>query len=452
MGIVYKALHVGLNRLVALKFIRSGAEATAEEVARFRTEAEAVARLQHPNIVQVHAVGECNGSSYQVLEFVAGGSLKARLDGAPVPPRRAAELLLQLARAVNYAHQRAIVHRDLKPANVLLTSEGVPKVSDFGLAKRLDADLGQTRSGALLGTPSYMAPEQAEGRCGAVGPATDVHALGAILYELLTGRPPFQAAAAVDTLEQVRWQEPVRPRSLQRHVPRDLESICLKCLEKAPGHRYGSAGALAEDLERFLQGEPIHARRFHLFDLLGRALSRSQYDVEFHTSSTLVLLFTPIPVLAQLAVSVVPWPAYPMAALGTSLVTLLAFLGLLLRHTRSAALFATKLAERQFWATWLGNLLATVSAALVFLPSVAADGTLNELSLFPLWCIIFGFTLFMMGSIYWGRLYVFGLAYFGLALLLPVRMEWAPLGFALIQSATLLAIGLHLRRLGRQIR
>jgi len=448
MGIVDKALQIGLNRLVALKMIRAGTQATAEEVARFAAEAEAVARLQHPNIVQVHEVGECDGCSYLVLEFVDGGSLKARLGGAPLPARLAAELLLQLVRAVAYAHQRNIIHRDLKPANVLLTLDGMPKITDFGLAKRLDADLGHTHSGAVLGTPSYMAPEQVEGKTRAIGPATDVYALGAMLYELLTGHPPFQAATVVDTLEQVRWQEPVQPRTLQPKVPRDLEAICLKCLEKEPRYRYASATALAEDLERFLHGEPVLARHVHLLDLLERAINRSQYDIEFHSTSLPVLLFAPFPLLAQLAVLMVPEPAYARAALLAAFFALLAFLGLILWSTRSAALFATKLAERQFWATWIGNLLATILVALVGLQMTA--GT-DELSIFPLWSIIFGFTLFMMGGCYWGRLYIVALAYFGIALLMPVRIKWAPIEYALLQTATLLVIGLHLRRLGLDI-
>jgi WD40 repeat protein len=259
MGVVYKARQQGLDRTVALKMIRHAGDACPAARARFDTEARAVARLQHPNIVQVHDVGEHNGCPYLALEFCGGGSLANRLDGTPWPADKAAALVQALARAMHAAHQARIVHRDLKPANILLTEDGTPKVTDFGLARRLD-EVGHTLSGEVLGTPTYMAPEQAEGRTREVGPAADVYALGVILYELLTGRPPFKAATALETVRQVLSEEPVSVRRLQPKVPRDLETICLKCLEKTVGKRYGSAEALVEDLARFLSRDPIRAR------------------------------------------------------------------------------------------------------------------------------------------------------------------------------------------------
>jgi WD40 repeat protein len=259
MGVVYRARQVGLNRPVALKMILSGGHASAADLARFRTEAEAIARLQHPNVVQVYEVGEQGGLPYFSLEFCGGGSLAARLDGTPWEPKRAAALVETLARAMEAAHARQIVHRDLKPANVLLADDGTPKVTDFGLAKQLDSGAGQTASGAILGTPSYMAPEQANGGKD-IGPAADVYALGAILYELLTGRPPFRAATPLDTVLQVVSEEPVAPGRLNSKTPRDLETVCLKCLAKEAMRRYASAEALAEDLRRYQSGEPIAAR------------------------------------------------------------------------------------------------------------------------------------------------------------------------------------------------
>lgn len=260
MGIVYKARQEKLQRFVALKMIVGGNRTVPELVGRFLGEAQAVARLQHPNIVQIFEAGEHQGQPYISLEFVDGTSLDKKVSGQPLPPQAAAELLLPLAQAIEAAHRRGIVHRDLKPANVLLTAEGTPKVTDFGLAKYLDDDVTRTQTGVILGTPSYMAPEQAEGRVKEIGPTADVYALGAILYEMLTGRPPFRGTTSLETLEQVRSQEPVRPSSLQPKIPRDLETICLKCLQKDAQRRYASAAELAEDLMRFLAGEPIQAR------------------------------------------------------------------------------------------------------------------------------------------------------------------------------------------------
>ncbi len=260
MGVVYKARQLQLQRLVALKMILSGAHASATERARFRVEAEAIARLQHPHIVQVFEVGEHDGLPYFSLEYCPGGSLEKQLQGTPLPPREAAAAIEQLARAVHEAHARGVVHRDVKPGNVLLALDGKLKISDFGLAKKLDETSGQTQSGTIVGTPSYMAPEQASGGAKQVGPAADVYALGAVLYECLTGRPPFKAASPLDTLLQVISDEPAAPTKLNARLPRDLETICLKCLNKDPGRRYASAEALADDLGRFRAGLPVAAR------------------------------------------------------------------------------------------------------------------------------------------------------------------------------------------------
>ena len=258
MGTVYKARQCGFDRLVALKMIHAGGHA-GDDLARFRTEAQAVACLQHPNIVQVFEIGEHEGWHFFTFEFCAGGSLEKKLNGVPLPPAEAARLVERLAHAVHAAHQHRILHRDLKPSNILLEADGTPKITDFGLAKKLD-EVGQTASGAVLGTPSYMAPEQARGRLQDLGPATDVYGLGAILYELLTGRPPFKAATTLETIVQVMSAEPAAPARLQPGTPCALETICLKALAKEPGRRYAGAQELADDLKRFLAGEPIRAR------------------------------------------------------------------------------------------------------------------------------------------------------------------------------------------------
>ncbi len=281
MGVVYKARQTSLGRIVALKMILAGAHARPEMIARFRSEATAIARLQHPNIVQVYEVGEHDGLHFLTLEFVNGPTLDKVLAGAPQPSRPAAELVETLARAVAAAHQRGIVHRDLKPGNVLLSRPqadasttgrhdspaqdlyGIAKITDFGLAKQLDDESGgsdQTRTGVIVGTPSYMAPEQARGEKNEIGPAADIYALGVILYEMLAGRPPFRASTALETMRQVVSEETLAPSQYQRYVPRDLETIALKCLQKDPRKRYPTALALADDLQRYITGQPIQAR------------------------------------------------------------------------------------------------------------------------------------------------------------------------------------------------
>lgn len=291
-GVVYKARQIKLNRLVALKLIRDRGLARPERLTRFRIEAQALAGLQHPNIVPIYEVGEQNGLPYFSMEYVDGGSLSEMLAKQPLPARAVAELLETLARAMHAAHQRGIMHRQLKPANVLVSSAGAPKVIDFGLAKQLEEDLGQAPWGLNRGTPSYMAPEQARGRVKEIGPAADVYALGAILYEALTGRPPFRGESARETIEQVISQEPVPPGRLLPKLSRDLETICLKCLNKEPAKRYASAEALADDLRRYLNREPIKARPTPLWERTIKLVKRRPAVVAAIglTTAALVLL------------------------------------------------------------------------------------------------------------------------------------------------------------------
>jgi serine/threonine-protein kinase len=270
MGVVYKARQEGLDRVVALKLILSGQLASEAEVRRFHTEARAAANLQHPNIVAIHEVGEQDGQHWFSMDYVAGRNLADLAGGAPLAAPRAARYVRVLAEAIHYAHGRGTLHRDLKPQNVLVDELDQPRITDFGLAKILGDESSLTVSGAVMGSPSYMAPEQAAGRNELIGPWTDVYALGAILYEMLAGRPPFAEAAPMATIRKVMESEPAPPRSLCHEVPPDAETICLKCLEKSPSRRYASARELADDLGRFLRGEAIRARPPGFLDRLDR--------------------------------------------------------------------------------------------------------------------------------------------------------------------------------------
>jgi serine/threonine protein kinase len=479
MGVVYKARQVALDRVVAVKMIVSGSHAGADELARFKSEAEAVARLQHPHIVQIYEVGEVEGRPYFSLEFAAGGSLADRLDGTPQPPRASAELVRTVARAVHAAHQRGIIHRDLKPANILLqkmdsgqwagagesadpdhwSRSMVPKLTDFGLAKRLDAGQAMTRSGSILGTPSYMAPEQASGKPRAVGPATDVYALGAILYEMLTGRPPFCGETTLDTVMQVLERQPVPPQLLSPHVDADLETICLKCLEKDPELRYASAAELADDLDRYLRGDSIQARSFNVLERLAWMLDRGHYDVQFHSWGNLLLIFGGIVFLGHLVTFLLLRAGWPHAMTTTVRVLQFALMAAVFWRFRPRTLLPTSAAERQLWSIWVGYLVAYgvsvwVGRLLVwyevFQPGPNSPAGWYDLIHYPMSAALSGLAFFVMGSNYWGRCYALGLAFFILAVLMPLHLDWAPLEFGTVWGLSLAGIGLHLRRLGRQ--
>jgi hypothetical protein len=459
MGVVYKARQKGLNRLVALKMILPGPLSGADELQRFRTEAEATARLKHPNIVAIHEVGAVCGQHFYSMEYIEGLSLSKHLANGPVAGRAAARYLQTIARAIHHAHCQGVLHRDLKPSNILLDSKDGPHVTDFGLAKRLGVDSGQTRTGAVMGTPSYMAPEQAAGRTKELGPACDVYGLGAVLYELLTGRPPFHSDTPLDTLKHVLEREPAPPRLLNPKVDRDLETICLKCLEKDPYHRYSSAAALAEDLGRYLSGETISVRSFNVLDRLTRTLDRSQYDVEFGSWGTMLLWFGLIVLLGHVATFVLIANDQPRWLLWIERSSQLLLMGLVFWRYRRHQLLPASMAERQLWSIWLGYLVAfTVSAAvyrlLVRLNFLGrgAEGPdhWDELILYPGFAILSGLGFFVMGSSFWGRCYAVGVAFFALAFVMAIHPPWAPIEFGLAWGATLAAIGVRLRRLGRE--
>jgi eukaryotic-like serine/threonine-protein kinase len=450
MGVVYKARHRTLNRVVALKMILAGGHAGEHELARFRSEAQAVARLQHPNIVQIYEVGDA-GQPYFSLEFCEGGSLAQKLTGSPLPPMRAAELVELLARAMDTAHRAGVVHRDLKPANILLTVDGTPKVTDFGLAKRLDAG-GNTASGTVMGTPSYMAPEQAGGKGKTVGPAADVYALGAILYELLTGRPPFRAATPLETILQVVTDDPAPPRQLNAGVPRDLEAICLKCLQKDPARRYSSAAELVGDLTRFHSGEPVVAQQSGLLDRLTGALDRVQLQSEFAVYGSLMLWLAPLMLLPELWIMTVVrnnWPS-ELLALG-QFARVIGFLSVVGYH-RGWQWRPRGAAERQLWAVWGGYLLACFVLGLSGRIAFGLRDTGFEVQLYQGLTVLAGLAFFALAATLWGYCAVIGLAFLGLAFVMAVDLSWAPLEFGLAWAAVLVYLGIRLRRLGAAVR
>jgi serine/threonine-protein kinase len=444
MGKVYKARDLALNRLVALKMILSGVHARSGELARFKVEAEALARLHHPNIVQIYEVGECDGIPFLALEYVAGGSLDRHLQGKPLPPRQAAELVRTLADAVQHAHKHGVVHRDLKLSNILLADGGTlePRISDFGLAKKLD-ELGQTQTGAVLGSPSYMAPEQAEGRIRDIGPVTDVYALGAILYELLTGRPPFAAATMMETLEQVRVQEPEPPRRLVPQVPRELEAICLCCLEKEPARRYPSAQVLAEDLERFLNGELVEARGSGVVGQLSRVLNRMQPIVR--VQGRVRYLFwaaLPLPFGANLVLYLIAGarPYYGPLALAVWLAAIVALLLLAYRLQQMRAFVSNPGVNRQLWSLRFGALLGMSTLTALSYALTPPGQPWDALAVFPQWAALAGVLFFVMGGLFWGRLYLVGLCGFLVALTMPLYLPLAPVALGLLVSGSLLLI------------
>jgi serine/threonine protein kinase len=475
MGIVYKARQAKLDRPVAVKMIRAGA--LPSDLARFRTEAEAVARLQHPNIVQIYEVGEHAGRPHLVLEWVAGGSLAQHLDGAPLPPRAAAALLLPLAEAVAFAHAQGVVHRDLKPANVLLSFSrepagapadalpyrvaakrglaelsATPKIADFGLAKRLDLDEGHTQTGQVLGTPCYMAPEQAEGRTRDVGPLTDVYALGAILYELLTGRPPFAGSTALETLMQVREHDPVPPTRLQPLVEHDLEVICLKCLHKSPADRYASASVLAADLRAYLDGEPIGARSATALEQVARAIRHHNLDERVAAVGNAYLWASPIYTLLHAAAYAL-WQRSPHFPAIISLVTMLSvgMSPLVALTSRPAVMrLIPRWLRRRLWTVWLANIVSLWLALLVCWQSAPAEEPERLLLVYPVWLLLAGLSWVAFTDLL-GIYYVNSLMSFAAAVLSVFLPFWAPLITALTASLNMVVIGLFLRAVHRAI-
>jgi len=446
MGVVYEARQLSLNRPVALKMLLPGSHAGEADLLRLRAEAEAIAGLHHPNIIQIYEIAEHDGLPFLALEYCDGGSLDRKINGTPLPPEQAAALVENLARAIHATHRVGVVHRDLKPANVLLSDvEGQPKITDFGLAKRPGSQV-HTQTGQILGTPSYMAPEQAAGQGKQITAATDIYALGGILYESLTGRPPFRAATPLDTVLQVLEQEPAPPRLLNPRIDMDLETICLKCLEKDPTRRYASALELAEDLQHYLAGEPIRARSVNLLERLNRTLGHSHLGPEFFTWSIILFYFAGVTLSVEVGLFAAISARLPLFWILLVQSTQFLLMSLPFWHYRSRRLLPRTSGERQLWSIWIAYLLA---CALVAFVSHSLNGIdrLYDFYLYPYWAILSGLAFFVMGTRYWGRCYLFGAAFFVSAALMPFALHLSALAFGLLWFGCLVSIGRHLRRL-----
>jgi hypothetical protein len=340
------------------------------------------------------------------------------------------------------------VHRDLKPGNILLDAADQPHVTDFGLAKQLARDSSHTRTGALLGTPSYMAPEQALGSK-ELTPATDVYGLGALLYELLTARPPFRGETAYDTVMQVLQNDPAPPRLLNPHIDRDLETVCLKCLAKDPRDRYASAEELAKDLDRYLAGESIQARSLNMMDYIGRALERSQLDVEFRRYGDAVLWFAGIVGTLHVVKHFAIARHQPTGLIVGLHVLQFALMLLVLWCYRPKGLMPTTPAERQLWSVWLGY-VATCLMVSWQMRVMFGEERIYQSVLYPIFCSITGLAFFALGATYWGMLYVIAACFFALSALLLLDTSWGVLAYGGMWTVALLAVGLRLRKLGRE--
>lgn len=436
-GEVFKAMQNRAGRIVALKRLRAAFGATDADVERFRREAQAVASLDHPNIVPIYHVGE----RFFTMKFLPGGALDKIVDVGPVESRQAAHWLIAISRAVQYAHDRGILHRDLKPGNILLDDKGQPHVADFGLARRLDGESSQSASGLVVGTPSYMSPEQAEGSSKNLTTAADVYGLGAILYALLTGRPPFKGPTVADTIQQVLTQRPAPPRLLNSKVDRDLETICLKCLERNPADRYGSAAELAADLERYLAKEPIVARAPSWVEAIGRQIEQ-RYFIDPPTWLSISLWLIVNTCLAHGLVYVIiktQQPAFVfwlMYVLANSASAFVFWYHVSRRPTRLTP------SERHLIVLTIARQLAT--ATLWFASGAPTDERLFEL--YPFIAALYGVFTFVEGSLYWGHFYVISLAWFGLVFVMHLNLEWSPLELSLLFATSHAYFAWYVRR------
>ena len=441
MGVVYRASQKSLGRTVAVKMLLRRDLATAADLARFRTEAEAAARLDHPNIVPIFEVGEYDGHPFYSMRFIQGTTLAKRLADGRMDPREAAALLATVAGAVDIAHGRGVLHRDLKPSNILIDEEGVPHVSDFGLAKRIEQDQTVTHTGAILGTPCYMSPEQAAGSRGDVGPASDVWSLGAILYQTLTGRPPFQASNPMDTLLAVLESDPPLPRSIAANVDRDLELIALKTLQKPADLRYPSAAALAADLRAFLAGEPVAARRGGLGDVFSRLFRETHHAVVLENWGLLWMGHAVVILALCVVTDVLFWQGvasrWPYILLWAGGLAVWAPIFWALRR-RTGPVTAV---ERQIAHVWGGSMIA--SSLLFWVEQFLG---LPVLTLSPVLALLAGLVFFAKAGILSGVFYIQAAVLFATSFVMCLVPQYQHVIFGLVSGACFFVPGLKYER------
>jgi hypothetical protein len=441
MGIVYRARQTSLNREVAVKMILRGQLATSIDHERFRTEAEAAAKLDHASIVPVYEVGEIRGLPYFSMKLVEGRTLAQRLAEGPLPAREAARILAAVARAIHFAHQRGVLHRDLKPSNILLDNEGKPHVSDFGLAKFVSDAASITRTGAAIGTPSYMAPEQAAGSRGTPGPAVDIYSLGAILYHMLTGRPPFQAASPVDTVLLLLEQDVVPPRVVNPGADPDLELIALRCLQKPTDLRYATAAALADDLDSYLADEPISARSGQFRQVLARMFRETHHATVLENWGLLWMWHSLVLLIACLLTNALHWFGFRdrwyYIVLWTVGLGLWAAVFWWLRRRMGPVTFV----ERQIAHVWASSMAAI---GLLFVVEVLLNQPVLGLS--PVLGLITGMVFVVKAGILSGTFYVQAAALFATSLLMARWPDFAHVIFGVVSAASFFVPGLKYYR------
>ncbi len=440
MGVVYRARQISLGREVAVKMVLRGQLASMADVARFRAEASAAARLDHPGIVPVYEVGECDGRPFFSMKYVAGYTLAQKLAEGPMPPREAATLLREVCQAVHYAHQQGVLHRDLKPSNILIDENGRPHVTDFGLAKQVADAASLTKTGAVLGTPAYMAPEQAAGNRGQVGPASDVYSLGTILYHMLTGRPPFQAASPLDTVLLVLEQDPPPPRLLNPKADRDLEMIALHCLQKPPDLRYPTAAALADDLDAYLNDESIAARSGRFGQIVSRWFRETHHAILLENWGLLWMWHSLVLFAVCLATNLMYWAGFThqsdrwyYAALWLAALWTWAAVFWALRRRMGPVTFV----ERQIAHVWAG---AMVCITLLFPLEYWLEMPVLRLS--PVLALVSGMVFMAKAGILSGQFYLQAIALFGAAGLMAWQPDHAHLIFGVISAACFFFPGL----------